>query len=250
MSHGSIRTPIGRARAHHAHAPRDDAKTRFQIRRIKLPPTLLHVERASQLRSILARQHTACIWRRRLPPALLSWLAIVAQSRREEAHLEVTFDHGELVALFGHLPASREKDAWRADIERLVRLFARLSGAASVRASLALFGTDKCRKFHADHRPLRLVCTYVGPGTECVDDAWIDRSALGKPDPSIELANARIVRRPGLVQRALTGDVVLLKGERHPENEGRGAVHRSPPIAHVGLRRLVLTLDEAGVPRG
>jgi hypothetical protein len=34
----------------------------------------------------------------------------------------------------------------------------------------------------------------------------------------------------------------LLKGERWQGNEGRGLVHRSPPLV-AGERRLLLTLD-------
>ncbi|MET0403973.1 MAG: DUF1826 domain-containing protein [Cystobacter sp.] len=46
----------------------------------------------------------------------------------------------------------------------------------------------------------------------------------------------------GSVRAASTGDLVLLKGEAWPDNQGRGAVHRSP-TASTDTPRLVLTLD-------
>lgn len=161
--------------------------------------------------------------------------------------LELSFDHGALVSLLGPALPPPVKETWRGDIERLVRLFARLGAGPDVRAKLTLLSTDQCRKFHADYRGLRLLCTYVGPGTECVDDADVDRSALGQPNDDVEQANARIVPRASSIVRAGVGDVVLLKGEHYPGCQSRGAVHRSPPIVHLNQRRLVLTLD--AVPR-
>lgn len=128
-----------------------------------------------------------------------------------------------------------------ADIARLVDRLRAVTGRPLLQASLATVDTDKCRKFHVDYRSIRLVCTYAGPGTEWVDDAGVDRSMLGQPSPCIDRANAKIVTRPGAVHRALPGDVILLKGELG--NEGRGVVHRSPPIEATRDRRLVLTLD-------
>jgi hypothetical protein len=45
------------------------------------------------------------------------------------------------------------------------------------------------------------------------------------------------------VRCANTGDVLVLKGELWPNNRGRGAIHRSPPIEGTGSRRLVLIID-------
>lgn len=52
-----------------------------------------------------------------------------------------------------------------------------------------------------------------------------------------------VLRDGATMQRAEPGSVVLLKGHSWPGNEGRGAIHRSPPIEKVGERRLLLKLD-------
>jgi hypothetical protein len=41
---------------------------------------------------------------------------------------------------------------------------------------------------------------------------------------------------------AKQGEVLLLKGDAWPKNEGRGAIHRSPPDS-LNQRRVLLTLD-------
>lgn len=76
-----------------------------------------------------------------------------------------------------------------------------------------------CPRFHVDHVPARLICTYAGPGSE-----W-----LTAPD-AVQ------------VEQLSTGYVAVLKGERWLGNEGHGLVHRSPAVP-AGQRRLMLTLD-------
>jgi len=64
----------------------------------------------------------------------------------------------------------------------------------------------------------------------------------------LDAANRAIVPDAQAIRRASAGHVVLLKGELYPGNAGNGAVHRSPPIAEAGERRLVLTLDASAAP--
>lgn len=81
---------------------------------------------------------------------------------------------------------------------------------------------------------LRMVCTYLGPGTEWLDDQGVERGDLGRRKE----ADTTI-----LTIRASAGEVLLLKGASWPDNERFGAVHRSPRVAaDAGLRTLV-TLD-------
>ena len=167
----------------------------------------------------------------------------LARDLVHDVSLRVSFDHAAILSLFSGLPVGNESLAWAADVTRLARLFARLTGTSSFQASLATVHTNKCRKFHTDYKPLRLVCSYAGPGTEWVDDRDTNRDALGHEEACFDTANARIVPRGSSIHRAKAGDVVLLKGELFPGNAGRGAVHRSPPIERTGERRIVFTLD-------
>lgn len=183
-----------------------------------------------------------CVWRRPLRASLRAWVAREL-ARGLVLESSCTSRSGPSVAarLCEHLGPSPGMTLLAADIARLVDRLRAVTARPILQASLATVDTDKCRKFHVDYKAVRLVCTYGGPGTEWVDDAGVDRAMLGQPAACIDSANAKIVPRPAAVHRALPGDVVLLKGEQ--DNEGRGVVHRSPPIEATRERRLVLTVD-------
>jgi hypothetical protein len=215
---------------------------------VRLPQkksSVAEVSSVAHLDRVLRRGTNVCALRRRLPAEMRAWLEALDLSGEYEASAQLRVDGAGAGAkgLLRGLGSAAGAALFAGDIEALARRFARITGAPEVVASLAIVHTDKCRKFHADYKPLRLLCTYLGPGTEWVDDADVDRAHLAQEVDTVELANARIVPRSSRIQRAKPGDVVILKGELHPGNHGRGAVHRSPPIQATGDRRLVLTLD-------
>ncbi|HEX5661354.1 MAG TPA: DUF1826 domain-containing protein [Polyangiales bacterium] len=180
------------------------------------------------------------VWRRRLDAtvtqALEPWTA--RASLEVDAIVRGDRSVDRVVSELATLPAS----AWMtADVARLLARFRAVSGASDVRLTLAVRRTDACRKFHADFVRLRLITTYVGPGTEWVPAHAIRREILAAPPECPREANRRIVRDRRAIRHARAGDVLLLKGEHY---EGApGAVHRSPPIVERGLARLVLTLS-------
>ena len=128
-----------------------------------------------------------------------------------------------------------------ADIEDLFRFYLNLRHLSHAHVSLELLATDGCRLYHRDNVGIRLLCTYFGPGTE-----WAPRQALVHPDrgddDSPRDAAGVLVRR-SLLRHAGQGEVLLLKGKTWPGNSLNAAVHRSPPIAALGLTRLVLSID-------
>ncbi len=89
-----------------------------------------------------------------------------------------------------------------------------------------------CPKWHIDKVPIRMLCTYEGPGTEWLEDQGVECSKLS--DPTVVDAAC---------QRAVAGEVVLLKGALWQGNEAGGAIHRSPAIADEAGRRTIVTLD-------
>ncbi len=197
------------------------------------------VDRIRSLAQIHEPTLSVCVWRRPLPPSLSAGITLADGG---DASADLPPDASGARALVAGVDASAQRAVLR-DIGKLVRFFAATTGAGRVKASFARVTNDKCRKFHADYKTLRLVCTYVGPGTEWVDDRHLDRSAFGCEETTFLMANQRIVPCASNIQSARAGDVVLLKGERFPGFGGRGAVHRSPPIEHLAQSRIVLTLD-------
>ena len=79
---------------------------------------------------------------------------------------------------------------------------------------------DACRKFHRDDTDFRLITTYLGRGTQ-----WMEDTGAG----------------PGQVHELDTLHVAMLLGQRCAF-PGR-ILHRSPPIEGTGEARLVMVLD-------
>ena len=87
---------------------------------------------------------------------------------------------------------------------------------------LDVVDTDACRRFHADYVPLRLLCTYVGPGTQWHRCDRADR-----------------------VEQLAAGEVAIFKGR--DALDPPVLLHRSPPISRTGERRLLLVLDRVRI---
>jgi hypothetical protein len=128
------------------------------------------------------------------------------------------------------------------DIAGWAEVLADLTGAEHVGVRLAHLDAPMCPRFHVDRVPLRLVSTYAGPGTEWLED----REGAGHR-AGLRAGNGPTGRPeeecPGAqIRRCETGEILLLKGDGWPGNQGGGAVHRSPAV-RPGQARLLMTLD-------
>jgi len=121
-----------------------------------------------------------------------------------------------------------------ADIQWILQQFAATTKAASFRLHITTMSTDMCRKFHTDINDLRLLCTYVGPGTLWLPDEAIDQQALNAGTNELQI-------EPQHIQQATTGAVVLLKGALY-ENSNP-ILHRSPAVEESGEKRFLLRID-------
>ena len=115
-----------------------------------------------------------------------------------------------------------------ADAARLAQLFCSAMNLATLELRLEVVRTDSCRKFHADYVTARLITTYVGEGTDWLDEADAARVAGGAA--------------PERIHRLNTFDVGLFKGKLATDHP---AIHRSPPIADTGATRLLLVMNPA-----
>jgi hypothetical protein len=177
-------------------------------------------------------------WQRAPDPACADWLAAIPTPDLPTCRLEVSPDDAAR-ALHAHFdacgtPSGEPRDAFVADIAGLVSSFAALASTRSVRLRLDAVTGDACRRWHRDCVPLRMVCTYRGPGTLWVPPAF-GAAALARPDDDAPQAMA-----------FEAGDVALFKGCGWPgQVHDGGIVHRSPRIAGTGITRLMLVLDTA-----
>lgn len=123
----------------------------------------------------------------------------------------------------------------RSDLCQLMGLFASFSGSPPRRFRLATTDENDCRRFHLDRTPLRLICTYQGPGTEWLAEDQVDRAAYERGAPNEE------IMRHGEPCQFATFWVGIMKGD--PAKTGVGLIHRSPVIEGSGQIRVVFCLD-------
>lgn len=115
-----------------------------------------------------------------------------------------------------------------ADAAILAGVFCEALDLARFELRLEVVRTDSCRKFHADYVRARLITTYLGEGTDWLDETQAAQVATGA--------------EPSQINRMATFDVGLFKGKLATDHP---AIHRSPPIAESGGVRLLMVLNPA-----
>ena len=124
------------------------------------------------------------------------------------------------------------------DINNLLVLFKSASGSKKFQLLLATINKDMCKKFHMDNNHLRMLCTYMGPGTLWLKEDNINREAL-----NAYKTNKHIVINENNIEQTNTGAVTILKGATYSKEETNAIVHRSPSIEKNGEKRLLLRID-------
>lgn len=160
------------------------------------------------------------VWDRGSSPALAEALAMLDLDTVDDVAVELAGDATPDDALHAAGYPDAAIGPIAADIGLLVRRHAALTGSGRLSLRLEVVETDACRRFHADYTTLRLLCSYIGPATQ-----W---HRLTEPD---------------LVHQVPTGAVAVFKGRLLLDPPT--VLHRSPPIAAHGGRRLMLVLDPA-----
>lgn len=133
--------------------------------------------------------------------------------------------------LASSLPKGNGQQALIDDIYLLSDMLTCLFDCDSVGLRLVVMDSPMCPKFHYDNIPVRLVCTYLGEGTQ-----WLPRE-LGNRD---DIAN-KVIDKSEIGQSSAY-DVSLLKGEAWSDTPHQGVIHRSSPM-QSGQIRALLTLD-------
>ena len=187
------------------------------------------VLRLEDLTTIFDDRFDGVVWERRVPPSVLSALEALPTGEVEDARVHVPVGEAgdRIIELFsawnyGVGPVQR----WVADdVQAMAGQMAGILSVSRLRLRVHLVRDDACRKFHRDTVRARLICTYVGPGTE--------------------YGVAREGEDPCNIYKAPTGNPILLKGKLWPGFHEPSVLHRSPPIEGTGVSRLVIVIDEA-----
>lgn len=192
-------------------------------------PTWRRVPDLADLVEIFEPGVQVCSWRRATDPAIGSYLSQLPQSAEQQV-IETLSAVGE--PKLDGLPDRPGRASLTADLSLLRDVVCELLGCPAVGLRLARLGRAMCPGWHVDRVGIRLVCTYLGPGTQWPDDQDADRTDL--QSKSI---------RDGAFTEAKPGEIVLLKGALWQDNDRFGAIHRSPdPGSSLPLRTLI-TLD-------
>lgn len=124
------------------------------------------------------------------------------------------------------------------DIYLLSDMLTCLFNCDSVGLRLAPLTSAMCPSFHTDNIPVRLVCTYLGPGTEWLPQEAIQTTSLMQKTHSATKGRYHAQH----VQQMSAFDVGLLKGKAWDNQESMAALHRSCQLAE-NQQRVLLTLD-------
>ncbi|MFV3290663.1 DUF1826 domain-containing protein [Pseudomonas sp. NY11955] len=173
------------------------------------------------------------VWRRRLPAQLEDFAELAVSLGQPLADQRVIdVDERQMPVLPDLLREAADLhgyEAFVADVNWLLAAYTCLVGAKRVGLRLQVLEDPMCPRFHVDNVPLRLLTTYVGPGSEWLREQDSRRAELRTAQPPVDK-----------IQRLQAGEVAVLKGEKWQGNEGAGLVHRSPP-GQQG--RVLLSLD-------
>ncbi|ASJ73250.1 DUF1826 domain-containing protein [Granulosicoccus antarcticus] len=175
------------------------------------------VSEIAELARIFEPSVQVCSWQRTIDPQISTYLDGIAGL--EKLRAMETLSQSSRVKL-SDFPLGAGREALINDITLLSEILCELVNCPSVGFRCTRIEHTMCPRWHIDRVPLRLLCTYEGPGTEWLEDQGVDRH---------ELSSSETMQSP--CQRASIGELVLLKGALWQDNDGLGAIHRSPAIA-------------------
>ena len=180
------------------------------------------VEHLHELECIFDPAIQLAVWRRPADAAIARYCAALTQ-RSRIGQRQVLAPGSAFDAHW--LPELPGRGSLLADIARLSELFAVLVDPPQLGLRLEMLERPMCPKFHVDRVALRMLCTYLGAGTE-----WVD--VQSPADVSAQTP----------IQTVPTFAVALCKGSSWPGNTSRGLVHRSA-AATVSAPRVLLAID-------
>lgn len=219
-------------------------RQRFTVER---PTHVAEGESPAVLRRIADPRINLAVWQRAavrdIEPALASLLEADDAVAGDWHTPAITQIVDELARVSGTRAAEVGFRALAADIVRLSGLFASVAAVCHPRVRLERVEDDGCALFHADSLRLRLLCTYLGPGTQWLENSSARRDQLGSMGRSTAEANWAIVGDPTGIRSVPSWHAAIFKGRGWPGGEGDALIHRSAPVPDRGEYRIRLCID-------
>lgn len=186
-----------------------------------LADPVAYAEDAAGLQAIHHPAVALALWQRPVPDGLSAALDRLDLEQVDDlsTRIELPLSPSALTAqlvVCGYPAATASLLA--ADMLPLAARHAVITGATQLAIRLEVVTTDACRRFHADYVTCRMITTYLGQATQ-----WIRAG------------------HPNAIGQMKPGEVGLFKGRLLLPDPP--ILHRSPPIAATGERRLLFVID-------
>lgn len=169
----------------------------------------------------------AAIWERTPEQGFQTWIASLNESKLPQARVTLPLETlpTTIRDIFDDCETSNctQRDTLIKDTINLAESFAKIMSVSHVQLRFDIIRNNACRKFHVDAIKARLICTYLGTGTQY-------GISKNNTDPQ------EIFTLP-------TGSPMILRGSLWPETPKSGLLHRSPPIEGKTETRLLLVID-------
>ncbi len=191
---------------------------------------------AEILTHIYDTQVDLCILKRQIDAEVKEYVRLLQQSHGDFRMTRIITLDDLSDVLLESLPLHKWRNQFVDDILVLTDMFSCLFELKQVGFRLCVLNKSMCPRFHTDKVPCRLITTYTGKGTEWLDWRIDDLSIL-------DACNSEHLH-PDFIHRLDEGDIALLKGDKWPEKDSLGVIHRSPALSG-NEKRLLLTLDFA-----
>ncbi|MEQ1720173.1 MAG: DUF1826 domain-containing protein [Nitrosomonas sp.] len=188
------------------------------------------------LTQIYDTQVDLCILKRQIDAEVKEYVRLLQQSHGDFRMTRIITLDDLSDVLLESLPLHKWRNRFVDDILVLTDMFSCLFELKQVGFRLCVLNKSMCPRFHTDKVPCRLITTYTGKGTEWLDWRIDDLSIL-------DACNSEHLH-PDFIYRLDEGDIALLKGDKWPEKDSLGVIHRSPALSG-NEKRLLLTLDFA-----
>jgi hypothetical protein len=210
---------------------------------IAFPSSTLVTTKVSDLSLIREPYVNLVVLQRQTSPELLGDIEEFLSTR--DGKREATLNPGQrdLAAFFEGLPNHGGAAALRDDIGFQVGLLDGVIPGVALQFRLQSVADNLCERFHVDQVQLRLICTYVGPGTEWLENGDVRREKLGPGSGGLPDERSGLIRDGAAVRQMGCFAIGLMKGERWPGNRGQGLVHRSPRLRDAAQRRVLFKID-------
>lgn len=141
------------------------------------------------------------------------------------------------------LPNHVGRDRFLKELDCLTGLYIDLLGCPNIGVRLEVLNHAMCPKFHVDKTGIRLLCTYVGEGTQWLDDTYADRTKLGMASVNMEDSVSGLILDASGIHQVKNFHIALLKGSMWQGNGMQGIIHRSPAVLNDGQARIMLAID-------